>query len=118
MQIRVISAIAASLALLAPLSAYAQSSGFHGQVKLAAAVSQSTTIAVNGVDWRCDGDTCAAATDRAPGLDGFMRECRKVVAALGPVTAYSSQGRVMSAGNLVACNQAAKDGVQVASQGK
>ncbi len=117
MQIRVLSAIAASLALLAPLTAYAQSSGFHGQVKLAAAVSQSTTIAVNGVDWRCDGDACAAASDRAPGLDGFMRECRKVVAALGPVTAYSSQGRVMSAGNLVACNEAAKAGAtQVAER--
>ncbi len=107
MQISFFTAIAAALAILAPASAYAQSEGFHGQAKLATAVSQPTTVAVNGVDWRCDGDACAARSDRAPGLDGFMRECRKVVAALGPVSAYSSQGRVMSAGNLVACNQAA-----------
>ena len=118
MQIRVLSAIAASLALLAPMTAFAQSGGFHGQAKLAAAVGQPTTVAVNGVDWRCDGDACAAASDRGPGLDGFMRECRKVVAALGPLTAYSSQGRTMSAGNLAACNAAAKDAVQLAAQAK
>ena len=117
MQIPFFTAIAAALAILAPASAYAQSAGFHGQAKLATAVTQPATIAVNGVDWRCDGDACTALSDRAPGLDGFMRECRKVVAALGPLNAYSSQGRVMSSGNLAACNEASKAGTtQVAER--
>jgi len=114
MQIRLFTAIAAALAILAPASAYAQFGGFHGQARLATPVAQKATFAVNGVDWSCDGDTCAALTDRSPGLDGFMRECRKVVAALGPVTAYSSQGRTMSPGNLAACNEAAQAGSKVA----
>ncbi len=111
-------AIAAALAILAPASAYAQSGGFHGQARLAAAVGQPTTVAVNGISWRCDGDACTALSDRSPGLDGFMRECRKVVAALGPLTAYSSQGRTMSPGNLAACNQVAKESATLAAAGK
>ena len=116
MQIRLFTAIAAALAILAPASAWAQFGGFHGQAKLANAVSGHTTVTVNRIDWACDGDACTALSDRSPGLDGFMRECRKVVAALGPLTAYSSQGRTMSPGNLVACNEAAKIDGQVAQK--
>lgn len=113
---QIFTAIAAALAILAPATAFAQSAGFHGQARLATPVSQVATIPVNGVDWRCEGDACAAQSDRAPGLDGFMRECRKMVAALGPVTAYSSQGRTMSPGNLASCNEASKAGDRVAQK--
>ena len=114
---QIFTAIAAALAILAPASAYAQFSGFHGQATLANAVSGHTTVKVNNIDWACDAAACTAISDRSPGLDGFMRECRKVVAAVGPLTAYSSQGRTMSPGNLAACNQASKDDGKVAQNG-
>ncbi len=113
---QIFTVIAAALAILAPASAYAQFSGFHGQATLANAVSGRTTVKVNNIDWACDGVACSAVSDRSPGLDGFMRECRKVVAAVGPLTGYSSQGRIMSPGNLVACNQASKEDGRVAQK--
>jgi hypothetical protein len=80
----------------------------RGQAKLATPVASATTTTVNNVDWRCEGDACVGVSSSPPGLDGFMKECRKVAAALGPLTAYSSRGRVMSDNEVKNCSTAAK----------
>ena len=108
MQFPVLSAIAAALAILAPATAFA--GGFQGTAKLAQPAAAPTSTVVNGVEWRCDGDTCVGSAQRVSGVDGFMRECRKVSEALGPLAGYASRGRTMSHGNLRACNKLAEDG--------
>ena len=108
MQFPVLSAIAAALAILAPAAAFA--GGFQGTAKLAQPAAAPTSTLVNGVEWRCDGDTCLGSAQRVPGVDGLMRECRKVSEALGPLAGYASGGRTMSHGNLRACNKLAEDG--------
>lgn len=105
MQSRVFSAITAALAILVPLSAYA--GGFNGQAKrVGANASASTTI--NGIEWKCDADACVGVGKRDQSIDSFMRECRKVSTAVGPFSAYASNGRVMSSGDLNACNRLAE----------
>ena len=106
MQIRLLPVVLA-FSLCAPA---AIAGGFSGQAKLETPVSQATSANVNGVDWRCDGDTCTGSAERVSGVDGFMRECRKVSEALGPLASYSSNGRAMSGPNLNSCNKLAEAG--------
>lgn len=106
MQIRLLPVVLA-LSLTAP-AAFA--GAFSGQAKLANAVTQPTAASVNGVDWRCEGDACVGSAERVQGVDGFMRECRKVSEAIGPLAAYASNGRKMSGANLNSCNKLAEEG--------
>jgi hypothetical protein len=80
---------------------------FQGEAKLASPVAAPRAETISGAAWRCDGDTCVGAADRKSNLDGIVRECRKVVAVLGPVAAYKSGARVADQGQLRACNTAA-----------
>jgi len=106
MQIRLLPVVVA-LSLTAP-AAFA--GAFSGQAKLANPVPQATSASVNGVDWRCEGDTCVGTAERVSGVDGFMRECRKVSEVIGPLAAYASNGRKMSEANLNSCNKLAEEG--------
>lgn len=111
MQTKVLSAAILAIALLSANGASAAVEGqFRAQVKLVTPVAAPTTTVVNKVGWTCEGDTCEGDTcvgvaDRSPGLDSFMKQCRKVRTALGPLTAYSSRGVQMSASNVANCNQ-------------
>lgn len=107
MQFPVLSAIAAALAILAPATAFA--GGFQGTAKLAAPVATPISTVVNGVEWRCDGDNCVGAAARASGVDGFMRECRKVSEAIGPLAAYANGSQSMSPRSIRICNKLAED---------
>jgi hypothetical protein len=62
---------------------------------------------IAGVAWRCDGDACVGEAPRKANLDGVVRECRKVVAVIGPVASYKTGGRELTDGELKACNRAA-----------
>jgi len=81
--------------------------GFQGQATLASPVSATSTTVVEGIEWTCQAATCAGVSDKKAGLDSQMKECRKVAAAIGPLSAYSSRGRAMSAVNLSVCNRLA-----------
>ena len=108
---RMLSAIAAGAVLVASLSsagaAFAQTTAFKGEAKLVTAASAPREANIGGVDWRCDGDACVGAASRKGNLDGLVRECRKVVAIIGPVASYKSGGRLADEGQLKACNRAA-----------
>ena len=106
MQTKVLSAAILAIALLSANGASAAVEGqFRAQVKLVTPVAAPTTTVVNKVNWTCEGGTCVGVADRSPGLDSFMKQCRKVRAALGPLTAYSSRGVQMSPSNVANCNQ-------------
>ena len=106
MQISFLPAAAVATGLLVASGAHA--AAFRGEAKLAAPVTATVTTTVNGVDWTCTGDTCLGAAPRVTSLDGFMRECRKVATALGPLTAYASRGRVMSRQSVESCNKTSR----------
>lgn len=97
--------VAASLLIAGPASA----AGFSANAKLAAPVSTPTTTVVEGVEWKCEGDTCKGTAERRAGLDSIVKECRKVSAAIGPLTSYNSRGRVLTERNVAACNRLAAE---------
>jgi hypothetical protein len=107
MQTKLLATAVFSLGLLAGGAASAAET-VRGQAKLATPVSTVATTTINKVDWRCEADACVGTSASAPGLDGFMKECRKVAAALGPLAGYSSRGRTMSDNEIQNCNTAAK----------
>ena len=62
-------------------------------------------VIIDGAAWACEGASCTAGPG---GLDQPAdRACRRVVRELGPVTAFSWQGRSLSADRVAACNSAA-----------
>lgn len=69
-------------------------------------VAGVTHTIIDGVDWTCTGASCLGTPG---GLDQSAdRACRRVVAQLGPVTAFAWQGRALSAEKVAACNAAAR----------
>jgi hypothetical protein len=80
---------------------------FTGEAKLAKPVAAPSEVQVDGVTWRCEGDKCQGRADRRSTLDSQIKECRKVAAALGELTAYTSRGREMTKGSVETCNRLA-----------
>lgn len=87
------------------LCAPAQAAPFKGEARLVTPTAAPASFTIAGADWRCEGDRCVGAAPYRRSIDSFMRECRKVSAAVGPLAAYKSRGRAMSAGSLAACNR-------------
>lgn len=90
--------IAAVLALAAP--AVAQSPA--NSLTLAdAASAPSGRVIVDGASWSCEGATCTA-TGGANQPAG--RACKRVVARVGKVTAFTWKGQALTAEQLATCN--------------
>ncbi|HEY0437805.1 MAG TPA: hypothetical protein VGC92_14280 [Phenylobacterium sp.] len=106
MQLSSFAAAAAALFIAAP--AFAAPGAFHAEASLANAAGPSSATIGNAA-WRCDAGACVGeAANR--GLDNPVRECRKVAAVLGPLSAYQTRGVKLEAGDLKACNMAAAKG--------
>jgi hypothetical protein len=103
MQTKLIPVAVLAVALLAGGGANA-AEGFRAQATLATPVAAPTTTMVSNVEWKCDGAACLGVSKFARGLDSFMKQCRKVRAALGPLTAYASRGVKMSDADVANCN--------------
>lgn len=86
-------------------SASAAPKPFRGEAKLATAVASPSETKIGVVTWKCEADKCVGHADNYSSLDSFLRECRKVSAALGELSSYSSRGREMTGGDLAACNR-------------
>ena len=87
--------------------AYGQAAAYRGEARLVSANSAPREETIAGVAWRCEGDQCQGSAARKANLDGLVRECKKVVAVVGPVASYKSGGRELSDGQIRACNKAA-----------
>ena len=103
---RCVSAMAA-MAVFAAGTAFAQAPGYKGEARLVTPTAVPVEQTIGGAAWRCDGDQCQGAAARKGNLDGVVRECKKVVAVIGPVASYRSGARELSDGQLRACNKAA-----------
>ena len=94
----------AALALCLALPALAQPVGTSLTLKDASAKTPDHTI-IDSAFWRCSAGVCLASggASQPP-----LRACKRVVAQLGPVTAFTWQGRSLTADELATCNAAAK----------
>lgn len=61
----------------------------------------------DGALWRCTGPVCSAPKVKAL---PSVRACRKVVAELGAVSAFTYRGAALGEADLADCNTAAKAG--------
>jgi hypothetical protein len=96
------------LAMMDPGVAAAAAPAYHAEASLEQPVSAASDTDVDGVNWRCEGDKCVGKAERRASLDSYMKECRKVAAALGKLSGFTSRGRPMSKRDLDNCNRAAK----------
>ena len=88
-------------------SAAMGANAFSGQVKLGNAVATPAEVVVEGVTWRCEGDTCTGWAERRTSLNSFIKDCRKVAEAVGPLAAYSGRGRDATKSEVATCNRLA-----------
>jgi hypothetical protein len=79
----------------------------QAEASLVRAMPAATNTEIDGVNWYCKGDKCVGMAKRPP-PDTNVRACRKVAAALGQLTAFSSRGRELSKEDLQNCNRAAR----------
>jgi hypothetical protein len=95
-----VAALAASLG--ASAAAFAQSSDGASLTLVAAGPSQ---LIQDGAQWRCEGLTC-----RAPRVKGLpaLHACKRLVGEVGAVAAFTWRGKSLDAGQLAACNAAAR----------
>ncbi|MFL5296308.1 MAG: CC_3452 family protein [Phenylobacterium sp.] len=104
--VKLLPAIAAAAFVAAPAFA---ATTYQAQAKLAAPASAPATATIGEAAWHCDGDACVGESVHKT-LDNPVRECRKVAAQLGVLAAYETHGQKLDAGDLKACNVAAKAG--------
>jgi hypothetical protein len=89
--------LAAALFAAAPAVAQAPANS----LTLADAANAPARAIIDGATWRCDGAACTSsggANQPAP------RACRRVVARLGKVTAFTWRGVTLDETQLAACN--------------
>jgi hypothetical protein len=103
----VICAVGLGASAIVPSAGAASPGPYQAEATLAAGVQSATDKDVDGVTWRCEGDKCIGKAERRNSLDSYMKECRKVAAALGKLTRFYSRGREMSPRDLDNCNRAA-----------
>lgn len=90
--------IAAVLALAAP--AVAQTPANSLTLADASTAPAGRTI-IDGAGWTCEGATCTAT---GGANQPAARACRRVVARVGKVTAFTWKGQALSAEQLATCN--------------
>lgn len=98
----------AALTVFAAGAAMAQPPGgvdFNARATLASAAAAPQEAKINGVQWRCDGGQCRGVGERVASADNIVRECKRVVMVIGPVTSYQNRGRELTDGQLKACNK-------------
>jgi len=116
LKLSMICAMGLGVSAMAPTTGAAASAGpYRAEATLATAVQSATDKDVDGVTWRCEGDRCLGQAERRNSLDSYMKECRKVAAALGKLTRFYSRGREMSPRDLDNCNRAAPDALESAA---
>jgi hypothetical protein len=78
----------------------AAANGGSYTVSLASALAEPRREIVNGVLWRCEGQTCTATAD---GSRDIMA-CRRVAKAIGEVTGFVSPAGTMKQEDIARCN--------------
>ncbi len=69
------------------------------------APARQADFIIDGAHWTCSGTTCqAASVDDMPAL----RSCKRIVADIGAVTAFSWHGKALSDADIATCNAKAR----------
>lgn len=92
--------IAAVLAVATPV--LAQTAPATSLTLVDAASAPSARVIVDGASWRCEPTGACVATGGAD--QPATRACRRVVAKLGAVSAFSWKGVALNEAQLAACN--------------
>ena len=93
-------ALIVAAALFAAAPALAQSNTSSATLVDASRAPAGRTI-IDGAAWRCEGATCTAT---GGANQTAVRACRRVVARLGQVSAFTYKGVALTSEELVACN--------------
>ncbi|MBC6981781.1 hypothetical protein [Caulobacter sp. 17J80-11] len=99
-------AIALSLALSLAAAGAAAAQGGETQLTLQNGEGAAAKVIVDGTVWKCEGVTCVAGGSIK--AQPAARACKRVVAKLGTVSAFSWRGEALSGDALAECNAAAK----------
>ena len=92
--------IAAALFVAAPAVALAPA-GASSATLADAASAPTASVIIDGANWSCAGAACSAS---GGANQPATRACRRVVARLGDVTAFTWKGTALSAEQLATCN--------------
>jgi hypothetical protein len=87
--------------------AFAAGQGYTGTAVLASPVAAPAELVVDGVTWRCEADKCVGRAETRSSLNSFIKDCRKVAEAVGPLVAYTGKGRTATKGEVSTCNRLA-----------
>lgn len=96
-------ALTLALSLFAAGGAVAQGP-VNTSLTLANPASAPNKVIIDGALWKCANGTCIATGGKSQAAE---RACRRVVAKLGAVSAFSWQGETLSDEAVAACNAAA-----------
>ena len=88
-------------------SAFAANQGYSGIATLANPVAGPAELVVEGVTWRCEADKCVGTAEQRSSLNSFIKDCRKVAEAVGPLVAYTGKGRTATKSEISTCNRLA-----------
>lgn len=94
-------AIALVAALFVAAPAFADAPSATRATVVDAAAAPSGRIIIDGATWRCEGTECSATGGTA---QPAPRACRRAVAKLGKVSAFSYKGTELTAEQLSVCN--------------
>ncbi|HYE43073.1 MAG TPA: hypothetical protein VEA15_06720 [Caulobacteraceae bacterium] len=97
-------ALTLALSFAALAGAASAQGGSDNNLKLANADKAPAKIIVDGTIWKCASGVCIATGGKSQSAD---RACRRVVAKLGQVTAFTWRGETLSPEAVAACNAAA-----------
>lgn len=101
-------------AALASLAGGAQAQSV-GSATLQSPLASPSRPIIDGAQWRCSGVTCITSNPGEP--QPALRACKRFVAQLGAVSAFTYQGRAVSAEQLAECNARARQAAVAASAG-
>lgn len=93
-------ALLITAALLLATPAVGQSAGSSATLRDSATAPKARVI-VDGATWRCEGASCTAT---GGANQPALRACRRVVARIGAVSAFTHKGAVLDAETLASCN--------------
>ena len=96
-------ALIAAVALFAAVPALATAQSVTGLTLADASKAPAGRTIIDGATWRCDGAECTATGGTN---QPATRACRRVVAKLGQVTAFTYRGVTLKAEEVAACNAA------------
>lgn len=96
-------ALTLALSLIAAGAATAQGP-VNTSLTLANPAAAPNKVIIDGAVWKCANGTCIASGGNSQTAE---RACRRIVAKLGAVSAFSWQGETLSEEAIAACNAAA-----------